>query len=77
MMLVVPLSNDNLPYLGTQEMMPYAKGVSAKSHDFDENGEESSLDYTRLMKIVKDAGFRGIVGIEYEGDRLIEEDGIR
>jgi sugar phosphate isomerase/epimerase len=65
------------PYLGTQEMMPYAKGVSAKSHDFDANGEETSLDYTRLMRIVKDAGFRGIVGIEYEGEKLSEEDGIR
>lgn len=65
------------PYMGTQEMMPYAKGVSAKSHDFDENGNEKTLDYFRLLKIVKEANFKGIVGIEYEGQNLSEEEGVR
>jgi sugar phosphate isomerase/epimerase len=64
-------------YQGVTELMPYAKAVSAKSYDFDENGNESELDYRRLLKIVKDAGYRGYVGIEYEGDRLSEPDGIR
>jgi L-ribulose-5-phosphate 3-epimerase len=63
-------------YKGTQELMPFAKGVSAKSHDFDEKGEESGKNYMRLMRMVKDAGYRGRVGIEYEGKRLSEKDGI-
>ena len=58
-------------------MMPYAKGVSAKSHDFDESGKETMLDYARIMKIVTDAGYNGFVGIEYEGSRLGEPEGIR
>jgi hypothetical protein len=56
--------------------MPFAKAVSAKSHDFDDRGEETTKDYGRLMKIVLDAGFRSWVGIEYEGDRLPEREGI-
>jgi sugar phosphate isomerase/epimerase len=64
-------------YQGVAEMMPYAKAVSAKSHDFDAEGNETTKDFRRLMKIVLDAGFRGWVGIEYEGDRLPEREGIR
>jgi hypothetical protein len=56
--------------------MPFAKAVSAKSHDFDERGEETTKDYQRLMKIVLNAGFHSWVGIEYEGDRLPEREGI-
>jgi L-ribulose-5-phosphate 3-epimerase len=58
-------------------MMPFAKGVSAKSHDFDESGNETKTDYRKMMKIVKDAKYRGFVGIEYEGSRLPEPEGIR
>ena len=58
-------------------MMPYAKGVSAKSYDFDEKGNETSLDYPRIMKIVTKAGYHGFVGIEYEGGRLSEPEGIK
>ena len=64
-------------YQGVEELMPYAKAVSAKSHDFDEEGNETELDYERLMRIVLDAGYRGYVGVEYEGDELSEPDGIR
>jgi sugar phosphate isomerase/epimerase len=64
-------------YLGVTELMPFAKAVSAKSHDFDESGNEIEMDYRRLMKIVLDAGFHSWVGIEYEGDRLSEREGIR
>jgi sugar phosphate isomerase/epimerase len=63
-------------YTGVAELMPFAKAVSAKSHDFDDRGEETTKDYGRLMKIVLDAGFRSWVGIEYEGDRLPEREGI-
>lgn len=57
-------------YKGTKELMPWAKAVSAKSHDFDEQGRETGTDYRRMMRIVKDAGYRGWVGVEYEGSRL-------
>jgi L-ribulose-5-phosphate 3-epimerase len=63
-------------YVGVAELMPYAKAVSAKSHDFDADGDEVAMDYRRLMKIVTDAGYRSWVGIEYEGSRLSERDGI-
>ncbi|MCG5052395.1 MAG: sugar phosphate isomerase/epimerase [Myxococcales bacterium] len=63
-------------YQGTQELMPYAKSVSAKSYDFDKRGEETKIDYTRMMKIVTTAGYRGYVGVEYEGSRLSEVDGL-
>jgi sugar phosphate isomerase/epimerase len=64
-------------YQGVKELMPFAKGVSAKSLDFDEHGDESRIDYRRMMKIVLDAGYRGFIGIEYGGNRLSEPDGIR
>jgi L-ribulose-5-phosphate 3-epimerase len=64
-------------YKGVAEMMPFAKAVSAKSHDFDQRGEEVRTDYHRMMKIVLDAGYNGFVGIEYEGSKMSEPDGIR
>lgn len=64
-------------YDAVARMMPYAKGVSAKSYDFDAEGDETKLDYPRLMKIVEDAGYHGFVGIEYEGGRLSEPEGIK
>jgi sugar phosphate isomerase/epimerase len=64
-------------YKGVKELMTYAKGVSAKTNDFDEKGNEAKMDYARLLKIVKDAGFRGIIGIEYEGEVTSEYDGIK
>jgi len=64
-------------YLGTKELMPYATGVSAKSYDFDEQGNETTIDYLKMMKIVKESGYTGYVGIEYEGRRLSEEEGIK
>ncbi|UHG93100.1 sugar phosphate isomerase/epimerase family protein [Spirosoma oryzicola] len=64
-------------YQGTQELLPYAKGVSAKTYNFDANGNCVETDYNRIMKIVKDSGFKGIAGIEYEGDKVDEYEGIR
>ncbi len=64
-------------YRGVAELMPFAKAVSAKSHAFDERGNERHTDYLRMMRIVLDAGYRGYVGIEYEGDQLSEPEGIR
>lgn len=64
-------------YKGVKELMPFAKAVSAKSHDFDDNGNEIHTDYHKMMKIVIDAGYRGYVGIEYEGSKLGEYDGIK
>jgi len=64
-------------YQGVKELMPFAKGVSAKSHDFDEQGNEVHTDFRRMMKIVLDAGYHGHVGVEYEGGKLSEADGIK
>ena len=63
-------------YQGIADLMPFAKAVSAKSYDFDERGEETRIDYRRMMQIVLSAGFTGWVGIEYEGNRLDEMEGI-
>lgn len=64
-------------YKGVKELMPFAKAVSAKSHDFDDNGNEIHTDYHKMMKIVIEAGYRGYVGVEYEGSKLSEYDGIK
>ena len=64
-------------YKGVEELMPFAKAVSAKSYDFDASGNEVRTDYERMMRIVLDAGYRGYVGIEYEGDEASERDGVR
>ena len=56
--------------------MPYAKSVSAKSYDFNEEGQETSIDFRKMLQIVKDAGYTGWVGIEYEGPRMSAEEGI-
>lgn len=64
-------------YQGVTEMMPLARAVSAKSHLFDSQGNEAEIDYRRMMKIVLDAGYRGWVGVEYEGTAHSEPEGIR
>ncbi len=69
-------TNEYDRYEGTRKLMAFAKGVSAKSHDFDAEGNETHTDYLKMMKIVKDAGYTGYVGIEYEGEELTEEEGI-
>ena len=63
-------------YQGVTDLMPFAKAVSAKSYDFDEKGNETKIDFPRMMKIVLDAGYHSWVGIEYEGSRLSPDDGI-
>jgi sugar phosphate isomerase/epimerase len=64
-------------YQGVEELMPFAKSVSAKSHDFDDGGNETATDFKRMLRIVLEAGYRGFIGIEYEGSRLSEPEGIR
>lgn len=63
-------------YTGVTEMMPVAKAVSAKSYDFDENGNETTIDYVKMLQIVKDAGYTGFIGVEYEGSKLSEMEGL-
>lgn len=63
-------------YDAVEKLMPYAKAVSAKSHDFDEKGNETRIDYHRVMRIVLDSGYHGYVGIEYGGKNLSEDEGI-
>jgi L-ribulose-5-phosphate 3-epimerase len=65
-------------YKGVDELMPFAKGVSAKTHDFDDKGEETHTDYRKMMDIVvKKHKYSGFVGIEYEGGKLSEPEGIK
>ena len=64
-------------YLGVRELMPFAKAVSAKSHDFDSHGNEINTDYYKMIKIVLSAGYDGYIGIEYEGNTLNEMAGIK
>ncbi len=63
-------------YKGVAETMPFAKSVSAKSHQFDADGNETRTDYMKMMKIVVDAGYDGHVGIEFEGGKHTEVEGI-
>lgn len=64
-------------YKGVKEMMPFAKGVSAKTYDFDQAGNCIETDYAKMLPIVKAAGYKGHIGIEYEGNMLTEEEGIK
>jgi hypothetical protein len=57
--------------------MPYAKGVSAKSHEFDADGNEVRTDFVKMVKIVLDAGYHGYIGIEWEGEKPSEVDGVK
>ena len=63
-------------YKGVSELMPYAKSVSAKSYDFDQNGNETTINYEDMMSIVKKFNYYGYLGIEFEGNKLSEVDGI-
>lgn len=64
-------------YRGVEAMLPLARGVSAKSYDFDAEGAETTIDYPRMMALVAASGYRGHLGVEYEGDRLSEDEGVR
>jgi sugar phosphate isomerase/epimerase len=64
-------------YKGTEELMKYAKGVSAKTHEFDADGNCVETDYVKMLNIVKAAGYTGHIGIEYEGSVLSEDEGIK
>ncbi|WP_347838966.1 sugar phosphate isomerase/epimerase family protein [uncultured Draconibacterium sp.] len=63
-------------YKGVELLMPYAKGVSAKSNVFNANGDEANMDYYKLMKIVHNSGYKGFVGIEFEGNEISEREGV-
>jgi len=64
-------------YQGTQLLLPFAKGISAKSFAFNENGAESSIDYHRMWQLIQSSGYQGYIGIEYEGENADEDAGIR
>jgi sugar phosphate isomerase/epimerase len=64
-------------YKGMAELLPFAKAISAKSYNFDANGDETLIDYLRVMKMVKESGYTGFVGVEYEGSNVPEEEGIK
>jgi sugar phosphate isomerase/epimerase len=64
-------------YKGVTEMMPFAKGVSGKTYDFDANGNETKVDYEKMMKIISDSKYTGYIDVEYEGSKLSEDEGIK
>ncbi|HMB73152.1 MAG TPA: sugar phosphate isomerase/epimerase family protein [Gammaproteobacteria bacterium] len=64
-------------YLGVEQLMPFARGVSAKSYEFDAQGNAQRTDFARMMRIVLDAGYRGYVGVEWEGETPGDIEGIR
>jgi sugar phosphate isomerase/epimerase len=64
-------------YKGVEEMLPFAKCVSAKTYDFDRNADQPLMDYKRLIGLVKESAFKGYIGIEFEGNKGDEEEGIR
>lgn len=64
-------------YAGVKDMMPFAKGVSGKTHDFDAEGNETVIDYAKMLKIVSDSKYTGYIDVEYEGTKLSEDDGIK
>jgi sugar phosphate isomerase/epimerase len=65
------------PYKGVAELLPFAKGVSGQTRDFDEKGNDSKIDFERMMKIVSESGYRGYIDVEYSGTGLSVDDGIR
>lgn len=65
------------PYQGVANFLPFAKGVSAKSYSFEEQGDETGMGYKRLLQMVKNTGYEGYIGIEYEGEELSEDQGIK
>ncbi|QNK61639.1 TIM barrel protein [Pedobacter sp. PAMC26386] len=73
----ISADNEYDKYLGVEELIPYAKGISAKTNNFKEDGEERDIDYTRMFEIIKAAKWSGIVGIEYEGTGLSEDEGVK
>ncbi|MCU0363896.1 MAG: sugar phosphate isomerase/epimerase [Bacteroidales bacterium] len=64
-------------YKGVTELMPFAKGVSGKTVDFDSEGNETKVDYVKMMKIVADSKYSGYIDVEYEGNKLSEDEGIK
>ncbi len=64
-------------YIGVAAIMPFAKAVSAKSSDFDKNGNDTKTDFLKMMQIVQDSGYQGWVGVEYEGKKMGEYEGIK
>jgi sugar phosphate isomerase/epimerase len=64
-------------YKGVTEMMPFAKGVSGKTYDFDAEGFETRVDYVKMMKIIADSKYSGYIDVEYEGGKLSEDEGIK
>ncbi len=65
------------PYKGVSELMPYARGVSGQTRDFDEKGNETRIDFERMMKIVSESGYKGYIDVEYSGTKLSVDEGIK
>lgn len=69
-------ANEYDKYKGVEELMPHALAVSAKSNNFDAEGNDTGIDYVKMLHLVKNANYTGYIGVEYEGNVLSEPDGI-
>lgn len=65
------------PYKGVAELMPFAKGVSGQTRDFDEKGNDSRIDFEKMMKIVSESGYKGYIDVEYSGSTRSVDEGIK
>lgn len=72
-----PCTEEYDRYKGIEEILPFAKGVSAKSYDFDAEGNDTKIDYKKMLDLVKASGYSGFIGVEYEGEKDPEVDGIK
>ena len=72
-----PCTEEYDRYKGIEEILPFAKGVSAKSYDFDAEGNDTKIDYKKMLDLVKASGYSGFIGVEYEGEKDSEIDGIK
>ena len=67
---------DNV-YKGTKAMLPHTVTVSCKMHSFDKNGNQPDFDYPRLMKMIQQSEYKGILAIEWEGSALEPVAGVK
>jgi sugar phosphate isomerase/epimerase len=69
--------NEYDPCKGVTELMPFARGASGQTSEFDTRGNDSKIDFERMMKIVYESGYNGYIDVEYSGTNLSVDEGIR
>ena len=57
-------------YDGVIKSLPYAPAVCAKALRFDDKGNETNTDFYKMIKIIYDSSYSGVISIEFEGHRV-------